>query len=267
MHISEYKALVAMSQAGASTEQAQTIEDANKAGRNTDNAQMSIKLLMQFMKSPTITDKDLFIYATVLVSLFIIIVFEILGAMIGRDYVYYRNLLQDRGINLNKALELKVLKKRLVAEGKEAQAINAFNLGKAKQDAALYKQSAAVNKQVNSIYAAADKKQGIGFVDTDQVKAGVRGHSPTPQALQMGHAQLLASSMQQQGSNAFVDLGETFDELLTRRNTHAHKRTGSATCPTCLQVFMKPSYQHTYCCPEHGAEFAKILKHLRKQGV
>lgn len=268
MHISEYKALVKMSEEGASTEQSQTIKDANEAGRNTDNAQMSIKLLMQFLKTPTISDKNLFIYATILISLFIITVFEILGAMIGRDYVYYRNLLQERGVNLNKSLELKVLKRRLADEDKEAKAFNTFNIKRAKQVASLYKETAKANKQTEGIYKEGDTINGSLDPVTPQVNTGAPA-SLAPQVPRNipGMHSLMSSGADLNPPSSFVDLGETYEELLARRKEHSNKQSGKGTCPNCLKVFDKPSYQHVYCDPSHAVEFARVLKRLKRVGV
>ena len=100
MRTEEYKVAMELHKDGATNELKETVNLAKEASHNTEYAQMTIQLVMEWLGIS-------FRVATMLVSLFIIFTFETLGATIGYDYRRYRDALPYYGINLEHDRELK----------------------------------------------------------------------------------------------------------------------------------------------------------------
>ena len=115
MRADEYKTAMSLHKAGATTELQETVKLAKEASNDTKNAQMTIQLVMEQLGVT-------FRVATMLVSLFMILTYEILGATIGYDYRRYRDALPHYGIDLHADKEAKAESKKLESEVKQLEA-------------------------------------------------------------------------------------------------------------------------------------------------
>lgn len=185
MRADEYKTAIELHKDGASSELKETVKEAKEAGHNTEYAQMIVKIMMQKLGLSFLT-------ATALISMFIIITFEILGIMIGGDYRVYREMLPEYGIDLHSDLEIKYLKGDLARQRKKEEALNKYSIQKAKLELKRLADARTTQKEIYALkrdikrYTSSTPEQVIaqnneapysvnkgsfmGFIDTDSKK-------------------------------------------------------------------------------------------------
>jgi hypothetical protein len=276
MRADEYKIAIELHKEGASSERAQTVELAKEASRDTKNAQMVIQLVMKWFGLD-------FINATMLVSIFIIGAFEILGTYAGGQYIKYRNMLPEYGIDLHKDHEIKYLKQDLKRQKKKNIEISKYNIFKSKQDLELMKNNQANQGKIRKLQDEIQKlsggqspamaysnnlapglnepitatKQPIGFVNTDApvIKHDIPASLPP---LTINNLDVSGLDME----------GLTLEQLQARRAEYwqAYRSSDNPVCPACNQSFIRRNWQEVFCTADHRNEFNNQIKRLKKRG-
>ncbi len=276
----EYKTAIALHQQGATTEKAETVELAKQASHNTEYAQMIVKIIME-------QSGFSFVTSTAIISLFIILTFEMLGVMIGGDYKQYRDILPQYGIDLHRGKEIKYLKKDLKRQKQADNAINKHNLERSKRELQRMQSAKATQSKMQALQAeirklsgqplnhpamaygdypstpmpphdqiSATSKHKIGFVDTDNKTEPATKHDQP--------ASLPPLTISNTASDYLDMEGLTLEQLQQRRNENVRMRGDFPICPACSVSFQRRTWQDVFCCPEHRAEFNNQVRRLKR---
>jgi hypothetical protein len=279
MRTDEYHIAMDLHAKNATSEKAETVRLAKEAAHDEDNAQMVIKIMMK-------KGKLTFLEATALISLFIIGTFEILGIMIGSDYMKYRDMLSQYGIDLHRNKAIRYLKKDFKRKKQEHKENSQY---------AIYQAEQTLKKM---------QRTKVARSELQRLHESIRTMTPTPQpayahqqtAATVPPAEPVASSGFTMG---FVDTntheerdaippappvnpsmgaievgldlgGYSLEQLQTRREDY--KRIGGDTplCPACNLPFVRQTWQDVFCNEPHRVQFNNQLRRLKraiKKGV
>ena len=281
MRADEYKTAIELHKQGATSEKAETVALAKNASHNTEYAQMVVKIVMEQTEFSFVT-------STAIISLFIIVTFEVLGVMIGSDYKLYRDTLPQYGIDLHRGREINYLKKDLKRQKQADDAINQHNLERSKRELQRMQSAKATQSKLQTLQGEIRKlsgqpvnnpvtaygghsgisgsihepikathKQKIGFVDTDS-------KAEAPDIKQDTLASLPPLTINSTATG-YLDLeGLTLEQLLARRDENVRIRGDFPICPACSVSFQRRTWQDVFCCPEHRAEFNNQVRRLKR---
>jgi uncharacterized membrane-anchored protein YhcB (DUF1043 family)/type II secretory pathway component PulM len=228
-------------------------DKAAAAANNEAHAQMTIRLVMeQFGLS--------FKTATMFVSLFIIGVFEVLGATIGYDYRRYRDALPYYGIELHKDKEtefdLKIFQqevaadeRRMKAEIKEMEVDLARYKSEMEHQARADKLRAELAKFKQQLQAAASPSMGSARVDFDDSPAPENPHIPAAHPAHSAPADV--ANLESVG-------GMRQNPYAMRDSAHSESAVGKASCADVLEGAKSPAHSaHSESAHSAPADVAK----------
>lgn len=274
MRTDEYQIAMALHAKNARSEKAETVELAKQASHNEEYAQMVIKVMMKQLDFS-------FLEATAIISLFIIGTFEILGIMIGGEYMRYRDLLPEYGIDLHKNKAVKYLKKDIKRKKKESKERGDYAIYQAEQRLKEMQSNKVIRSKLQRINDDIRKMAG------GQQPAGAYGHSPisgssstvepvASSAFKMGFVDtdgqgdavqpmpLIEPVHNENIEMGLVLEGYSLAQLQARRADYKRAGGDMPTCPACNLPFPRQTWQDVFCLPEHRMAFNNQIRRLRR---